>query len=559
MTATPKDTLTLAPTFLSLNLKTEVQKAIDDLGYISPSPIQVQTIPALLERKTDLLGLAATGTGKTAAFGIPLISKIDLSVMRTQALILCPTRELAIQVTSELKKLSKYMNISMATLYGGVGYADQIKDLKRGAQIVVGTPGRISDHLRKELLNLKQVETIVLDEADEMLSMGFQESIEDILSRAPQGDYKTWLFSATMSPGVRKISSNYLKNPVQVQINSKEVVPSKIEQLFVHLGEMEKKEAIVKILEANENFYGLIFCQTKVMVSEVTQYLNEKGHKADCMHGDMDQKARERTLAAFKRKAIKALVCTDVASRGIDVPDITHVVNHSLPRELDSYIHRIGRTARSGKTGVAISLVTKATFYLVSRLERMMNVRIKETKLPTRKEIAKKRLAAVLEKGLNFSKDPAISARAKELLDVTQMESISEMDPITVATGFLSMILELDKPEVKEKPQREERSSRSERSFSDRDDRRSYDRDDRRPSSDRGERNYERRERSPERRARSFSDRDSKTSRAPRSTEERPRSQFRQGSGSSSKGGGRVGARFGDGKPRAEQREWVEL
>ena len=382
--------------FNDLNLSPNLMRAIEELGYTKPSPIQAEALPVLMGDPTDFLGLAATGTGKTAAFSIPLLERIDPAVRSVQALILCPTRELALQVCGQINLLGKHMGISALPIYGGSSYGDQLRGLKRGVNVVVGTPGRLIDHMEKGSLVLDDLNVVVLDEADEMISMGFKEDLEAILAAAPRESSNIWLFSATMSSEIRKLADGYLVEPAFIQINRTEVVPDTIEQLYYKTHEGDKPEILCKLIEAADDFFGLVFCQTKALVVDLTRYLKDRGYQVDCLHGDMDQDARERTMRAFRERKVKVLVCTDVASRGLDVKDITHVVNYSLPRELDNYVHRIGRTARSGKTGVAMSLVTPSHKGLISRIERMTKSRMNEGRIPSRKEIGAKKVSKCL-------------------------------------------------------------------------------------------------------------------------------------------------------------------
>lgn len=423
--------------FNDLTLSVPLARAIADMGFEKPSPIQAETLPILLGQRTDFLGLAATGSGKTAAYGIPLLEKIDPEGKHVQALILCPTRELAIQVSGQLNLLGKHMLIKSIPVYGGASYGDQIRGLKGGAQIVVGTPGRLIDHLEKGTLKLDNVATVVLDEADEMISMGFKEDLETILQKVDKSKSNTWLFSATMSPTVRKVAHDYLVDPAKVEINRTEVLASTVEQIYFMTKESNKPEVLCKLIDAAEDFYGLIFCQTKLLVTELTQYLQDRGYRVDCLHGDKSQDARERTLRSFRDRKIKVLVCTDVASRGIDVKDISHVVNYSLPRELDNYVHRIGRTARAGKSGIAFSLVTPSHRQLVSRIEHRTKSRMTEGRIPNRKDIGSKKIAqffATFQEKTSF-------AKAVTLLDEQWKTALAGMTTEEVAGRFLSILV----------------------------------------------------------------------------------------------------------------------
>lgn len=423
--------------FQELNLSPELMRAITELGYTAPSPIQAQALPILLAESTDFMGLASTGTGKTAAFGIPMLERIDPKNYKVQALVLCPTRELAIQVSGQIDLLGKFLGIRSLPVYGGAGYGDQIKGLKRGVPIVVGTPGRVLDHVTRGTLSLSSLKLVVLDEADEMISMGFKEDLQAILDTAPKdGSRNTWLFSATMGPDIRRVADEYLTDPKQVHINRTEVLSESVEQINYVTQESNKPEVLCKLMDAVDDFYGLIFCQTKALVTDLTSYLQQRKYAVDCLHGDMNQAAREKTMQSFRDRKIKVLICTDVASRGLDVKDVTHVINYSLPREMDSYIHRIGRTARSGKAGIAMNLVTPSHRGLVSRIERVTKSKMKEGTIPTRREIGAIKIARILK---SFQAQDAFT-RAVSLMDTEWKTAIAEMTPEEVAGRFLFMM-----------------------------------------------------------------------------------------------------------------------
>lgn len=426
---------TSVKTFNELTLSPSLMKGIQDLGFETPSPIQAQTLPILLGEPTDFLGLAATGTGKTAAFAIPLLEKTDPTKRAVQTLVLVPTRELAIQVTEQVNLLAKHMKMQALVIYGGAGYADQIQGLRRGATVVVGTPGRILDHIERGTLKLDAVERIVLDEADEMISMGFKDDLEKILAATQRETTNIWLFSATMSREVRRVADIYLNQPQQVQVNKTEMLPSNVEQIYYITHESNKPEILCKLIDSVDDIYALVFCQTKSLVSEVTQFLKDRNYKVECLHGDMSQAAREQTIKIFRDRKVQLVVCTDVASRGLDVKDITHVINYSIPRELDSYVHRIGRTARSGKSGVAMSLVTPANRVLIPKIEQMTKRRMQEGRIPTRREIGARKIAKVLT---TFQNQPTFPLAA-ELMGDLWKEAVAKMTPEEIAARFLTM------------------------------------------------------------------------------------------------------------------------
>ncbi len=446
--------------FDDLNLRAELSRAVKELGFTKPTPVQASTLPILLEGNTDFIGQAATGTGKTAAFGIPLIDRVDPSIKAVQGLILCPTRELAMQVAGQIDLLGKYCGVKTVAIYGGAAYDPQIRGLKQGRPIVVGTPGRIIDHIERGTLKLGNVKTFILDEADEMISMGFKDDLESILKQVT-GDANTWLFSATMSGPVRQVAEKYLNDPKQVSVNRGEMLSASVEQLYYLTREGNKPEILCKIIDSNDDFYGIVFCQTKMLVTDLTKFIQNRGFKVGSLHGDMSQSARESMMADFRSRNVQILVCTDVASRGLDVKDITHVVNYSLPRETDVYVHRIGRTARGGKPGVAISLVTPSHRAIIRRIEQVTRGKMVEGIIPGRKEVALKKVGTLLEK----FKTQKWSERAIESMNPEWKTTLAELDNEEIAGRFLCMLLgdlftERDTPEVNFMPAREDRGGR---------------------------------------------------------------------------------------------------
>jgi ATP-dependent RNA helicase DeaD len=422
-------------TFDQLPLKATLLRAVKDMGYEKPSPIQAQALPILLGDNTDFIGLAATGTGKTAAFALPMLEKIDPAAKGVQAIILCPTRELCVQVAGQVTLLGKYLNVRALPIYGGAAYDEQLRGLRKGVSVVVGTPGRVIDHINRGTLKLADVKIAIMDEADEMISMGFREDMETILAGVPRATSNIWLFSATMGGAVRRVADDFLQSPKQVQVNRTEMLSSTVEQYFYMTQEKNKPEVLCKLIDAADDFYGVIFCQMKALVVDLTRYLSERGYKAEGLQGDMSQGALEATMNAFRQRRVKILVCTDVASRGIDVKDITHVVNFSLPRELDNYVHRIGRTARSGKTGIAMSLVTPSHRHLLTKIERMTKSRMQEGVVPTRRSIGIKKIAQMIPQ---FTESPVWES-ALELMDEQWKTAVAGMKPEEVAARFLAM------------------------------------------------------------------------------------------------------------------------
>jgi ATP-dependent RNA helicase DeaD len=425
--------LTTVDTFEGFGLSAPVLAAMKDMGYSTPTPIQRQALPLLLAGAQDFIGLASTGTGKTAAFGIPLIENIDSTTKDTQALVMSPTRELALQVAEQLTLIGKKKGVRVVTIYGGSSYRTQIEGLKRGAHIVVATPGRLVDFLEQNIIKLQKVKTVVLDEADEMLSMGFKEDLEFILSAthpedslATRAACRTWLFSATMNNEVRRLTSTYLENPETVQVNKSGGTAETIEQVYYTVKDSYKTEVISRLLQTLPEFYGIIFCQTKMEVAELADVLTQRGFPADSLHGDKSQQERESTLKKFKQRQVKVIVATDVAARGLDIKDLTHVVNHSLPWDSESYVHRIGRTGRNGQKGVAITLVNPEQLHLLRRV--MMNTKATLTKgiVPSAEEVAGLKIKDVLEKISTMNSDSVELQLAGDLIQgLIQTEDIS--------------------------------------------------------------------------------------------------------------------------------------
>ena len=370
--------------FTDLGLKETLVKAIDDLGFITPSPIQAEAIPVALEG-IDIIGQAQTGTGKTAAFGLPLINNLTVK-NAIGSIILAPTRELAIQVHDELVKLTKYEKLNIVAVYGGAPIHIQARDLKK-ANIVVGTPGRVLDHIRRGNLPLSCVEFLVLDEADEMLNMGFIDDMEEIMKSIPE-ERQTMLFSATMPPQIKKLSKKYLKEDAKhVAIARKELTGSTITQNYFEVNGSQRLEALCRLIDLDNPSAGIIFCRTKKGVDELVASMQAKGYMVEGMHGDMSQIQRIKTLNKFKNGSLKFLVATDVAARGIDVDGVTHVFNYELPQDIESYVHRIGRTGRAGREGTAYSIITPKEFGFLKQIKNVTKSNIERKQVPTVQEI----------------------------------------------------------------------------------------------------------------------------------------------------------------------------
>jgi ATP-dependent RNA helicase DeaD len=381
MTTPDSDAPAAQTTFADLQIHPGVLQAVADVGYESPSAIQAATIPAMMAG-SDVVGLAQTGTGKTAAFAIPILSKIDTSSRITQALVLAPTRELALQVAEAFSRYGAHLSVNVLPIYGGASYGPQLAGLKRGAQVVVGTPGRVIDHLEKGSLDLTHLDYLVLDEADEMLQMGFAEDVERILADTPE--YKqVALFSATMPPAIRKITSKYLHDPVEVTVKSKTQTAENITQRYIQVHGPRKMDALTRLLEVEQGDAMIVFVRTKQATEEVAERLKARGFAAAAINGDIPQAVRERTIAALKDGSIDVLVATDVAARGLDVERISHVLNYDIPHDPESYVHRIGRTGRAGRSGTALLFVTPRERHLLKSIERVTRQKLVESELPS--------------------------------------------------------------------------------------------------------------------------------------------------------------------------------
>jgi len=382
--------------FKDLNLSNEVQKAITDMGFEEATPIQSQSISHILDGK-DLIGQAQTGTGKTCAFGIPAIEMIQPEIESIQVLVLCPTRELAIQSSEELKNLIKYKDgIRILPVYGGQPIDRQIMALKKRPQIIIGTPGRVMDHMRRRTLKLENLKMIVLDEADEMLNMGFREDIDTILEKVP-GERQTILFSATMSKEILDITKKYQKNPIHIKVTHKELTVSNIEQYYLEVKEAAKLEVLARLIDTNEFKLSLVFCNTKRKVDELKTSLQSRGFAAEALHGDMRQEQRDKVMTMFRKGNIDILIATDVAARGIDVDDVEAVFNYDLPNDEEYYVHRIGRTGRAGRAGKAYTFIAGREIYKLKDIQRYTKSNISLIKPPSVNDVEEKKMANILK------------------------------------------------------------------------------------------------------------------------------------------------------------------
>jgi ATP-dependent RNA helicase DeaD len=374
--------------FEEVNFTEETKRALADIGYVEMTEIQEKSIPVILKGK-DVIGQSKTGTGKTASYGLPIIEMIDSEDRNIQAIILCPTRELATQVTAEIRKFMKYKDsIKTVCVYGGQSIESQIREIKRGAQIIVGTPGRIMDHMRRGTIKLNSTKIAVLDEADEMLDMGFEEDMETILN-AIGDDRQTLLFSATMSTRILNIAKKYLKDPTNIKIKAQELTVNGIKQIAIEMKNAMKDEAVMRILDAYDPKKAIIFCNTKKKVDNLIDILQQNGYSADCIHGDKSQDLRSRIMKKFKQGDLKILIATDVAARGIDVEDLDIVINYDIPQETEYYVHRIGRTGRNGKEGIAFTFFGGKEKNKIVNIEKYSKSKLKIDKLPTIAEISK--------------------------------------------------------------------------------------------------------------------------------------------------------------------------
>ncbi|MFQ5735830.1 MAG: DEAD/DEAH box helicase [Thermodesulfobacteriota bacterium] len=422
-------------TFKDFNLGEDVLKAISKMGFEEPTPIQEKTIPVLLTGK-DVIGQAQTGTGKTAAFGIPVVEAVDPHTFGVQALIVAPTRELAIQAAEEMNKLGSFKRLHALPVYGGTSIERQIKALRKGVQIVVGTPGRILDHIQRKTLVLKYVKIAVLDEADEMLDMGFLDDINKILAETP-AQRQTLLFSATMPPGILKISKRYMNSPERIKIASNTLTAPKIDQIFYEVRNPEKVEALSRLIDSDDSGRFLVFCHTKKEADDVSSDLRMRGYDAASMHGDFTQQQREAVLKSFKTGRIDVLVATDVAARGLDISDISHVVNFSIPQDPESYVHRIGRTGRAGREGVAITFVTPREDRQLRLIRSVSKANIKRGKLPTKEDVMNVRFAALKEKIQGFGEDKAFKKFIKLAEEISE-----EIEPTEALAALLKFQLQ---------------------------------------------------------------------------------------------------------------------
>ena len=418
--------------FKKLGLSKPILKVLEELGFEKPTEIQEQAIPQLLQGFSDFIGLAQTGTGKTAAFGLPLLERIDSSNKATQALVLAPTRELGQQIAEQLKTFSKYQDkLNVLAVYGGAAISNQIKALRKPQHVIIATPGRLIDLIKRKAVFLDELEYLVLDEADEMLNMGFKKEIDKILSYTP--DHKlTWLFSATMPAEIKKIVKKYMDDPVEVKIDSKNIVNADIKHVYSIMRRSDKTEALCRFIDIYQDMRAVVFCRTKRDTQDLAEELLQLNYKADAIHGDLSQKQRDRVMGRFKKNDLQLLIATDVAARGIDVNDLTHVFHYTLPDDESYYTHRSGRTARAGKKGTSISFIGGRDGYKIRQLEKQLKISMEQIEIPAAKDIASIRMEkwaeTISNTGLSDRLDSAtVKMVNKMFADLSKEELIEKL------------------------------------------------------------------------------------------------------------------------------------
>lgn len=423
--------------FTDLQIHPEIQRALDGLGFTEPTQIQAQAIPLLKSSKIDFHGQAQTGTGKTIAFGIPLIEQIEGTSNFPEALIIAPTRELVVQIVDSLRSIAKYRNISIEPIYGGVSMMQQERALRKGVHIVVGTPGRLLDHLQRGLLKLHRLRTLVLDEADVMLDMGFKADIDALLKCTPDSR-NIWLFSATVKQGIDDIKASHMKNPVIVRVASQQITTNNTKQHYAIVALKDRLSALSRFIDCTPSFYGIVFTPTKLLADQVAKTLSKNGYEVEALHGDMGQAARNNVIKRFKDKKINILIATDVAARGIDVVGLTHVVNYALPREEENYVHRIGRTGRAGNEGNAITFIAPSELNKLKRLAKKFKADITPIMMPSVRDIIDVKIEKTIEQIKNICSNdvataPTVVSKLRPLLDSYSKDQL--------ISGLLNMFL----------------------------------------------------------------------------------------------------------------------
>ncbi len=422
--------------FEALGLNKALLQAVSDLGFETPSEVQQKTIPILLEDDTDLVALAQTGTGKTAAFGFPLIQKIESESRTTQGVILSPTRELCLQITNEMQLYSKYVKgLNIVAIYGGASITEQAKQIKRGAQIIVATPGRMKDMIGRGLIDLSKIEYCILDEADEMLNMGFYEDIKDILSTTPE-EKSTWLFSATMPKEVAVIAKKFMHQPKEVTVGARNTGVDTVQHEYYVVSGRDRYEALKRLADANPGIFSVVFCRTKRDTQKVAEKLIEDGYNAGALHGDLSQNQRDLVMNSFRKNQIQMLVATDVAARGIDVDDISHVINYQLPDEIETYTHRSGRTGRAGKSGISMVIITRSELRKIKTIENIIKQKFEAKKIPSGMEICEIQLYHLASKIRNTKINEAVDHYLPAIHDVLEGIDREELIKKIVSVEF---------------------------------------------------------------------------------------------------------------------------
>ncbi len=461
-------------TFEALGLDARLVQATDALGYKNPTPIQEQAIPVLLSGTKDLVGLAQTGTGKTAAFGLPLLQLVDEKQKYPQALVVCPTRELCMQIVNEVEAFKKFINgMYVAAVYGGTSIGQQIRDLKRGVQIVVATPGRLIDLIERKAINLEQIKYVVLDEADEMLNMGFQEDIEFILQNTPNRE-STWLFSATMPPEIRRVSKRYMSTPVEITVGKVNTGNKNIDHQYYMTSAQHRYEALKRLIDFNPGIYGIIFTRTKADAQEIAERLTREGYDIDALHGDLTQVQRDKVMNEFREKSLQLLIATDVAARGIDVQGITHVINYELPDDVEVYTHRSGRTGRAGNTGVCMSIIHSRETGKLRQIQSIVQAPFHKLEIPSGKDVCRKQFFHFMDKLLKVevtegAYDSYLPMLEEKFADVSKEEILKRVTAMEF-DRFLKYYENAEDLNVRDT--RRERGSSSDRKFGGREDRR---------------------------------------------------------------------------------------
>lgn len=421
--------------FELLGLSKPVLRAISELGFENPTPIQEQAIPIMLGGNQDVVALAQTGTGKTAAFGLPLIDLLDFAQRHTQALVLAPTRELCMQITRDFQSYSKHVNgAHVVAIYGGASIDGQIREMRKGPQIVVATPGRLVDMIERGIVDLARIEFVVLDEADEMLTMGFKDDLDLILSQTPK-EKNTWLFSATMPHEVQRIAKSYMSNPHEVTVGQRNAGNENIEHLYYVVHAKDRYLALKRVADYNPDIFAIVFCRTKAETQQIADALIKDGYNADSLHGDLSQAQRDFVMKRYRSRSLQMLVATDVAARGIDVNDVTHVINYNLPDEIESYTHRSGRTARAGKTGVSIAIIHSKEMHKIREIEKLIKRKFTQAQIPTGFDVCEQQLMALVKRIHNVEVDEKMIERYLPQV----FEELSELSREDIIKRFVSI------------------------------------------------------------------------------------------------------------------------